>query len=94
MAIDEVALEGRLTRMEGLIETGFDGVHERLDRLNGQVARNTSWRIDHQQQHAVLDGVDAAQSALRRRDWAIISGLLMAAGVVSGIAFEVMRGIG
>lgn len=87
---EEIVLEHRLTTIENLITSGFTGVNGRLDVLNGQVKRNTDWRTDHTQLHAVADGVLAARTTLRRKDWAIISGLLAAAGTVSGIVFGVV----
>lgn len=33
-----------LKRIDENIEEGFRGIHERLDKLNGQVAKNTEFR--------------------------------------------------
>lgn len=92
--IDQVALESRLVHLEESLRSGFAGVHGRLDTLNGQVGRNTSWRIEHQQAHAVDAGRVEERARLRRGDWAILTGLLGAAGVVSGIVFKILEAWG
>lgn len=93
MTVDEVALERRLTQMEGTITSGFTGVHERLDRLNGQVGRNTSWRIDHAQDHAVEDGIDGAQETNSKAFWARMTALFAMAGALSGIVFSLIEAL-
>lgn len=69
-----MALEGRLVAIEQGQQSGFRGVHERLDRLNGQVGRNTTWRISHTQTHAEDDAADGVRASVRKRDIALVGG--------------------
>lgn len=98
--IDPAALEGRLVTIEQSMRSGFEGVHQRLDRLNGQVARNTSWRIDHQQQHATETAYDAGEAAGRiaitRRTVAILGvvGTLLMVGATTAAQVIVTRALG
>lgn len=88
--IDPVSLEHRLTSMEAHIDAGFGGIITRLDTLNGQVAVNTAVRVSHAQEHAIADATRRATIALRRRDWALLAGLLGAVEVLLGIAAKIM----
>ena len=76
--------------MESAIDAGFRGVNSRLDVLNGQVARNSEYRVDHSQAHAVSDSVTDATSALRRGDWARFTALIGIIVTLSGVVFKII----
>lgn len=75
--------EERFARVEWKLETGFQGVHRRLDILNGQVASNTKYRQEHEVLHARADGEHDGQKALRASAYAWI-GLLCAIASTAG----------
>ena len=81
----------RLARVEWKIETGFQGVHGRLDVLNGQVATNSKFRQEHEVQHARADGRSEGQTALRGSAYIWIGLLCSVASVVGGLVAQVAR---
>lgn len=79
----DVREQERLARVEWKLETGFQGVHSRLDTLNGQVGRTTKWVQEHDVSHARSEGEHDGQKALRGSAYAAI-GLLCAIASTAG----------
>lgn len=99
--VNPVMLAERLARIEerhdaavhGVrdeLRHGFNGVHERLDRLNGQTTANTAFRLEHAVEHRVDDAKLEARMELRRSDWAKILGVVGFAGAAFALASRVM----
>lgn len=62
-ANDALTLERRFARVEAMIDglqrsnaEGFEGVHTRLDRLNGSVTEHQQWIGGHKVEHALDAG--------------------------------------
>lgn len=84
-------VQERLSRVEWKIETGFQGVHARLDVLNGQVVRNTQWRQEHEVLHAHSDGAADGQKALRASVYATLGLLCAIASTVGALIGQALK---
>lgn len=80
--LDAVSIEHRLTILEGMISTGFMGANGRLDQINGTVARHDRFIRDFELKAAEVKGFAEGRAALRKKDLAIVGGIIAAIGLV------------
>lgn len=74
--LDEVELERRLTKMESNINSGFTGIHQRLDTLNGKVFKHDEWITDQRIHASEVKGFIEGRATMRKKDLAIVSAIV------------------
>ena len=73
---DSVAIEHRLTNLENICASGFLGTNGRLDTINGSIGRHEEWIQEQRIKAAEARGFIEGRAALRKRDLAIVGGIV------------------
>lgn len=72
------SVEERLARIEERLSGGITGIHARLDRMNGNITENTTWRLEHEAEHrevaARRQGANDALARVSKRDAVLLGG--------------------
>ena len=84
--MDDRELEHRLTKLEGTVAFGIQGIHERLDKMNGRVEEHDDWIAGQRQQAAHIAGAQEERFRLRAGDKATLAAMF---GVFQMIAVAV-----
>ena len=90
----DVATEHRLTRVEGKLDSGIEGINDRLDRLNGKVARHEEYISDAKLRARELKGFAEGRAALRKKDLAILGFIITVFGIVAQFIPDLIKLIG
>ena len=72
----EVRLERRLSKIEWTIASGFESTHSRLDEINGAVSRHEKFIQDTKMEAKRVEGFIEGRSSLRKKDLAIVGGIV------------------
>lgn len=86
----QASMDKAIAASQASMDKGFEGVHERLDQVNGKVGKHESRLNAHDVKHATEDGARAEAMRLRLLDRSLIA-LSAVAGVAAVILGAVLR---